>query len=147
MLLCCLVQALDAAVHWMTWMLQQNAMAASDLLPVDRSLDVHAATQLLALLNACSTSDKTAAPAFSSQGNEDIMKRLTYHGLQWLQQVKLHDSCPRAIGISTLLIADTHELCGLDCQSPHLLIKTILIMVTFETYSMWLEFVQGQKPQ
>ena len=120
MRLCSLVQALDAAVHWMTWMLQQYAMAASDFLPVDVSLDTHAATQLLAVLDACSTSGKTEAPAFSSQGNEDILKRITYHGLQWLQQVRLHDSCPQSMGISTLLIADTHEFGGLD--SPNLLI-------------------------
>lgn len=80
----CLVQALDAAVHWTAWLLQQQAMTASDLLPADTHSQSHAAMQLLELLNCCSS---TEAEAFNVHGHEDVLKRITYHGLQWLQQV------------------------------------------------------------
>ena len=80
------MQALEAAVHWMAWMLQQHAMTASDLLPVDTATGNHVATQLLDFLNCCCS---TKAEEVNVQGNKDILKRITYHGLQWLQQVSL----------------------------------------------------------
>ena len=70
----------------MAWMLQQQAMTASDLLPVDTATENHVATQLLDLLNCC-CSAKTEE--VNVHGNKDILKHITYHGLQWLQQVSL----------------------------------------------------------
>ncbi|KAK9839902.1 hypothetical protein WJX74_000152 [Apatococcus lobatus] len=81
------LQELDAAVHCMAWMLQQTAMAASELLPADEITKPHAALQLLTFFDKYADVGLTEVPALTAHEGENTLERITYHGLQWLQQV------------------------------------------------------------
>ena len=80
-------QALDAAVHWMAWVLQQQAMPIDDVLPTSQDQIKHAAQRILGFLDELSAPDNPAGQPSGSGAHLEQLKRLYLHTLQWLIQV------------------------------------------------------------
>ncbi|KAK9867398.1 hypothetical protein WJX84_001490 [Apatococcus fuscideae] len=81
------MQALDAAVHWMAWVVQQRAIPADDVMPDSMAEEEHAAVRILNLLGGISAANMPGPQQVEMTGLEDVLKRVTYHCLQWLRQV------------------------------------------------------------
>ncbi len=98
------VQTLDAAVHWMVWILQQQAISMDNILSVGESCDEHATRRLARFLAELCTLDASHDSGLDASSHMQILKRLLYHSLQWLIQVLYQ--CRRRDCDDDVLIAD-----------------------------------------
>ena len=72
----------------MAWVVQQRAIPADDVMPDSMAEEEHAAVRILNLLGGISAANMPGPQQVEMTGLEDVLKRVTYHCLQWLRQVR-----------------------------------------------------------